>query len=210
MQIIVDVPDPLGGAGHAIAFLVNEQVDEDLAIALPHRIDDDSIPQIVRNPMNQLPPVTDQKGKLTTMLGGAFALSDNHCRVFKSVAIEIAVDISALVVHGMMEAAIPRHAMTVNQGDLFNDIRTVGEVGHVAEQLVCRNPGLVPEQENGAESETRNDANSSTPKSLQAHMKTGLSSIVLQRPSVHQACCFLGFFCFLFLSAGDLMANSAS
>jgi len=151
MQIIVDVPDALGRAGHAITFLVNEQINEDLAIALPHRIDDDSIPQIMRNPMNQLPSVIDQKGKLKTMPGGAFVLGNNHRCIFEAVAIEIAINIPALIVHGMMEAAIPRHAMPVDQRGLFNDIRTVGEVGHVAELLMRFRSGSVLMQENNTE-----------------------------------------------------------
>lgn len=110
----------------------------------------------------------------------------------------------------MMEAAFPRQAITVGECCRFNDVRTGGEVSHVAEQLVCFGLGLMPDQELGAENCTRNEANSSDSKSIQAHMKTGLSSIVLQCPSVHQACFLQGFFCFLLLSAGDLMANSAS
>lgn len=82
IQIVVDVPDALGRAGHAIVLAMNEHVDDDLAAMLPQGIDNNSISQIVRHPMNKPPAIVDQECQLKTMLGGAFVLGDNHGCVF--------------------------------------------------------------------------------------------------------------------------------
>src|SRR3989338_578245 len=160
--------------------------------------------------MDQPPTVIDQKRKLKTMPGGAFVLGDYHCRVFESIAIEITIHISALIVHGMMEAAVPGHAMAVDERHFLNDMRTVGEVGQIAKQPMRLRSRVVRPQEHETEHKTHHDPNCVPARPLHAQMNTGRSSIVRHRPSVHQTCFSRGFFCFWVLSAVDREAVSSA
>jgi len=114
----------------------------------------------MRNPMNKSPVFIDQKSQLQKMPAATFALGHDDCGIFQSITIKIPMNISAFIVHCMMESAIPCHAFAVYQPDFFNDIRTVRHVGHVAEQFVRFSPRSMDMQENGAENEAQDDTNS--------------------------------------------------
>ena len=112
-QIIVDVPDVLGGASLAISFLVDQHVHKDCPGALLQGIDDGRIPEIYRLPVNKLYPVVNEKRQLDLVVAATLAFPDNDRRIFTAVSIEIAVNITASIIERSMEMAVPDNPLSI-------------------------------------------------------------------------------------------------